>query len=440
MLTSSEPLLTEDFFRHYKLHYITYFVLRDLIKAYGKTTLNDIALHINLFIKKYPHYAKYIEGVDITTFLNTALQSNFTEGNIRQTIADIYEQVSTEKVIEKIASSRIENVSSYAKTLLGDISSMKQLYLNPLSSISHVMDIQSTVQSATTNLYTKDDMIPTGWDLIDETLGGGLNKYGDLMIYLAPPNRGKTAYLLHHTVNCMQQGYKCLFISGETSIPILYKRLCAMLLGVPMKDLHLYKKELEIKLEYIKKIGGDIFFTQFIDKLAYTPEMMEKEIADYMSWYKVDIVFVDYFDKMQPNFSFKTTELRLKLAHITQEGRNMSFRLHVPIVTVSQTNRFGSLVPLITEENMGEDFTKVAIADRIISVNSTYKEFKDKEMRLFFIKNRDGAKNVMIQFLSDFASMTFQDMKYLDLVSFLNEQEENKKLMHKAKKGTEQGK
>jgi KaiC/GvpD/RAD55 family RecA-like ATPase len=269
-------------------------------------------------------------------------------------------------------------------------------------------------------------MIPTGFPILDDCFEGGILQDGELFAYVAPANRGKTTFLLMNAYNCAMQGYKCLFLSGETHIHTLQKRFLGMVSGVPMKELRLYKEKVDNNMLALRRIGGKLAFKSFLGNSVFTPMDLEKIINDYKNKFNIDIVFVDSFDLMKVNPNIKNNEYRLQLAEIYRENRNISLRTKIPIITVSHTNRSGSDISVITEKFIGEDFTKLATCDKLVSINSTIEEYKNGKIRLFIMKNRDGVKYKMIEYNINFDSMTIIENKEVDVEDFNPEDRKRK--------------
>jgi hypothetical protein len=129
---------------------------------------------------------------------------------------------------------------------------------------------------------------------------------------------------------------------------------------------------------------------------------------------------------MKVNPNIKNNEYRLQLAEIYRENRNISLRTKIPIITVSHTNRSGSDISVITEKFIGEDFTKLATCDKLVSINSTIEEYKNGKIRLFIMKNRDGVKYKMIEYNINFDSMTIIENKEVDVEDFNPEDRKRK--------------
>jgi len=422
VMDKAVQVVDERFFSGNMLYFIIYTAYKNLYTVHGCPTKEELIDEITLMENREYRAKKALENVDIYEIITNIYASNYNETLVLQKIQAAFIKSNFEDLI----SNSLEIADSSSNIIRDVYVKSKDLYTRaeiivtpPEVKTSFLSKSEEDIVAAIKSYNTADDVIKTGWPLIDEILGHGVSRYGELMIYLAPPNRGKTAILLAHALNCLYLGHKCLFITGETTVPVLEKRLYAATAQIPINELSSNSDKVLKRYKMLKKLGGEIHFDSFVGNSFYTPADMEESIIRHKKKYGVEKVFVDYFDKMTVNRGSKTTEHRLKIAEITQEGRNIALRNYVPVITVSQTNRAGANTPLITEENIGEDFTKVAIADRIISLNSTYEDYTNNILRFFFLKNRDGIKNQLIEFHADMRSMIFRDTQLIDVNEYL---------------------
>ena len=75
------------------------------------------------------------------------------------------------------------------------------------------------------------EIIPTGFEWLDERLGGGLHA-GSLLLVQAPSGQGKTSFLLSLAMNWIRAKESVLYISaGEQTAMEIYRRLTAMARG-----------------------------------------------------------------------------------------------------------------------------------------------------------------------------------------------------------------
>jgi hypothetical protein len=97
-----------------------------------------------------------------------------------------------------------------------------------------------------------------------------------------------------------------------------------------------------------------------------------------------DLVILDYADLMfvDPN------NYRLALGILYKELRGIAVERHLALVTASQVNRGGANAKLIRDSDVAEDFSKIAIADCVLTYNQTALERRRGLARLFVSNGR----------------------------------------------------
>jgi len=97
-----------------------------------------------------------------------------------------------------------------------------------------------------------------------------------------------------------------------------------------------------------------------------------------------DLLLVDYADLMRIDSKY----FRFDLGKIYKDLRGIAMKRNIGVATVSQSNREGGRVRVITEQHVGDDFSKIATADVVISYNQTIDEHDLGLARLFVVKGR----------------------------------------------------
>ena len=100
------------------------------------------------------------------------------------------------------------------------------------------------------------------------------------------------------------------------------------------------------------------------------------------------VLIIDYADLM----SLDAKNLRVETGQIYQKLRGIAVENDFAVVTASQANRVGENVVTLTRKHLAEDFSKVAIADNVITYNQTPYEYKLGLARLYVDKARNDRK------------------------------------------------
>lgn len=98
-----------------------------------------------------------------------------------------------------------------------------------------------------------------------------------------------------------------------------------------------------------------------------------------------DVVIVDYADLM----AIDSKNLRIDTGRLYKELRGLAVEYNLAMVTASQANRVGDGVKILTRNHLAEDYSKVAIADNLLTINQTKEEYQMNLARLYVDKGRN---------------------------------------------------
>lgn len=133
-----------------------------------------------------------------------------------------------------------------------------------------------------------------------------------------------------------------------------------------------------------------------------------------------DIVLLDYLDNMNIN----PDNLRLELGKTAIDLRGIAGERNLAMVTVAQTNALAEKTQVITRKHLAEDFSKVRVADNLI----TYNQMKQGEKklgigRLYIDKARNSADGQTILMTQNYSigqfclqSFNIKDDSYFPLL------------------------
>jgi len=244
----------------------------------------------------------------------------------------------------------------------------------------------------------------------------------ELFLMVALPGYGKTWFLIHMGKYGLLQKKKVLHITLEMSEEKVCMRYFQSLFSVSKNDS--YQKSPELKVDELGRISNinyvqlnkihtlkDTDIKQFLkSKITSlkTPKLIVKEfptsqltiehlrvyLENLESQYKFipDILIIDYADLMR----IDSTNVRLDTGRVLKELRGLAVENNFAIVTVSQANRVGEDAKLITRKHLAEDYSKVAIADNLITFNQSQEEYKRGLARLYVDKGRNDRRGDII--------------------------------------------
>lgn len=246
--------------------------------------------------------------------------------------------------------------------------------------------------------------VPTGYQFMDEPMKGGPAK-GELVIIMAPPNVGKTSTLINLGVGAMKNRGKVAHFTLEMQQPVVRAKYDQCFLKKTDEQLQLDTDGARKLADWMKRtrlnLGADVYIKEF-PAHRLTIEMLKAHLLLLKSRdsFVPDMIIVDYLDLMALPAHIK--EEHHKLAWMGVELRALARYMDAATLTASQTNRGGQTKETSGGEDVAGDFTKLATADAMVSVNQTQKEQEEDEARIYWIKNRVGRKGRTYKILTDF--------------------------------------
>jgi KaiC/GvpD/RAD55 family RecA-like ATPase len=199
-----------------------------------------------------------------------------------------------------------------------------ELFTNPLEILSELM--------------VGEVLVPTGYDELDEIMGGGMPEKG-LIVFSGTSGTGKSVTITNISVNFVERGKNVLYVSLELSEKLVSERAAAMACGAPQTGWRLVANDMAAYLESRKEHFGN--FT-----VKYTPSGTNSiGIESLMRNYErihgkmPDLLVVDYLDIMGANSGRSGDNVFQKDKEVSEELRNLAGKYGIVCVTASQLNR-----------------------------------------------------------------------------------------------------
>ncbi len=318
------------------------------------------------YIKDY-NIEKYINIPDIVDFVIPMIQ-NLTEQTIKE--YDI-----EPKEIKRIL------------TVLYDISFL--VYQN--NGIYITDNIQERLDSYKNETET---YIRTGISALDTAIKGFTKN--TLSVILAKTNIGKSFMLQHFAISIAKQNYNVLLVSTEMDKSKIVKRIDAALLDTPMNKLKRKRPE-ELK-NSLMKLKGKLYISQFP-----AAHLTVEELESYVEYvnntlFHVDVLVLDYADEL----SIKGFTEFEGATHIFSYLRGMASKFNIAIITATQGNRDTFDADTISISKVGRSYRGIAIADLVLGLAQTDKEYLESKLRILVLKNRDNEKGQMVTVKTEF--------------------------------------
>jgi hypothetical protein len=230
------------------------------------------------------------------------------------------------------------------------------------------------------------DTIATGWDPIDEVMDGGLGK-GELGVVVAPAGIGKTWCLQSMGASSVKKELTVVHYTLELNQEYVGLRYDTIFSGTPTANIKFYKDEVKKKISQLK---GHLLIKYFPTKSATVQTLSSHLKQIELQGIIPDLVLVDYADILRGI----GTEKRHILENIYEDLRGLAGEYEVPIWTASQANRSSLEEEIIDATKVAEAYSKVMIADFVVSVSRKVEDKIANTSRFHVIKNRFGIDGV----------------------------------------------
>ena len=264
-------------------------------------------------------------------------------------------------------------------------------------------------------LGTDSEVIPTGWNFIDEKIGGGLAKKGRaLYLFLGPTNVGKSIFLGNVASNMATKDITTVLISLEMPEMMYAKRISSHVSKIPINGIRDQIGALE---GYFKEVSEQrkrkLIIKEFPPKSvtiggikAYLESLIKNGI-------KPEVLVIDYLGLLKASSGDNSYEQGKSTA---EDLRALSYFFNIPIVSAIQTNREGMDNPSLdtVSESLGVAFT----ADVVWSI---HQEEGDQDLGIIKvggIKNRVGPKHGATAMRIDYTTLSLSEEKdYIGLTT-----------------------
>jgi len=349
---------------------------------------------LKLFKDTVTTYKQYDTALNMDELIANTEQF-FKEKAVYNTVLKIVDDVSKEKADYPKFLSMFEKACNIALT--SDIG----------------LDFFGEYEKIINELGTKNEVIPTGWEFIDDKIGGGLAKNGRaLYLFLGPTNVGKSIFLGNVASNMAAKGLTTVLISLEMPEMMYAKRISSHLSKIPINEIQGQIGALD---SYFKGVTEThkrkLIIKEFPPKSitvagikAYLESLVKTGI-------KPDILVIDYLGLIKASQGENSYE-QGKVA--AEELRALSYFFNMPVVSAIQTNREGMEKPSLdtVSESLGVAFT----ADVVWAI---YQEEGDQELgviKLAGVKNRLGPKHAATAMRIDYTTLSLtEDKGYVGL-------------------------
>jgi replicative DNA helicase len=235
---------------------------------------------------------------------------------------------------------------------------------------------------------TTRDVVPTGWDVIDQMLGGGLGA-GELGVIAAPSGIGKSWALATIGANAARVGKRVVYYTLELNENYVGLRYDTIYTGIESGQIIENPDRVR---EMVENIPGDIIIKYYPPR-SVTVHTLRAHIEHMIaSKRKPDLILVDYADLLR---SVDRADARYQeLGAIYEELRGMGGELGIPCWTASQTQRSSLQDEVIQADKISESYNKIMTADVVISLSRKLEDKANHTGRAHLMKNRFGSDGI----------------------------------------------
>jgi replicative DNA helicase len=232
----------------------------------------------------------------------------------------------------------------------------------------------------------EEKFIKTGIPEVDR-LTFGIQPHEYITIFGAT-SVGKSTLSQWLLFNAWMQGKTPMYISLEMEAKNLFRKWDTMLMQFKYNDLKghtLREEEVErwkIESQKVAAKPNDIIVMDDVRGCT-----VDRVYAELTRW-QPDILCLDYVNLMSVRSSY--SQSWEKLSFLTQELKQISRTLNIPIIGVGQANR-SSFQQGASLENIAGSISAVQDADLVFGLHSDEEMRDEKKMELRLLKNRDGA-------------------------------------------------
>lgn len=226
--------------------------------------------------------------------------------------------------------------------------------------------------------------IATPWPVINDLSDGGFGK-GELVVFVAPAGIGKSWGLINVGSHAVKQGLNVVHYTLELNEGYVGQRYDAVLTGIANQNL---KYNLEDVEAAVSKLKGNLVIKYYPTKTASCSTLRAHIEKMILIGKKPDLVIVDYADLLRGSISKR--EMRHELESIYEDLRGIAGEYGVPLYTASQANRSALEMDVIEADKISESYSKIMIADFVLSLSRKVTDKIAGTGRWHIIKNRFG--------------------------------------------------
>ena len=267
-------------------------------------------------------------------------------------------------------------------------------------------DFIKNIDTVIDDLNKEERFISTGWQWLDNKLGGGFLESGKaLYVFAGVTNIGKSIFLANCAINIASQNKTVLIISLEMSEMIYARRLSSTITQIPFTKLKNEQQELRQSMaDYNKAKPNARILVKEFPPSSVTPLQLVGFIKKIISkGIKLDAIIIDYVNLVHSPVGHNSYE---RVKYVSEQIRAMSYIFNCPVVSATQLNRSGYNTEDPNIETISESMGLANTADAMLSIYQSDEERELGVIHLGIMKNRLGPNFGNILLRLDYSTLT----------------------------------
>lgn len=219
------------------------------------------------------------------------------------------------------------------------------------------------------------ERIPTGLQMLDTMIGGGLRRQ-DVALIMAPTGAGKTSFLTFYAASAAQAGYRVGYITMEIPESSIQNMITASVTGINRKNLemHFFKmgkveRRLMEKFDDIPRIWTWDYGPKEL-KATDIPGLID-QVSTY--WGEtLDLLVVDYVNEFAMNYGRRPEDQVVgeQISYL----KGIAKRYDMAIWTAQQANREALKKEVVDMSNLARSYAQSWQLDLFLGLSGTAKQ------------------------------------------------------------------
>ena len=295
-------------------------------------------------------------------------------------------------------------------TVLGKFEKACNINLATNNGLDLLKDIDLLVE----DLQSDVKYVPTGWDWLNERIGGGFLENGRaLYLFTGETNIGKSIFLGNVAINIANQGKSVLLVTLEMPEMIYAQRISSNITKIPLSRIKTDALTLKQSLEDHATTNpkAKILIKEFPPSTITVGHLQGYITKLIDQGFKFDAIVVDYVNLFHIEDGNNSYE---KVKKITEQLRALTYTFKCPIISATQLNRSGFGM---SDPGMNTISESVGLAQTADVIMSIWQEATDRELgviKMGMMKNRFGPNFGSCVLRIDYSTLTLTEDEHVN--------------------------